>query len=288
MNIINGGAHADNTLDFQEFMIVPGGLPTFSDALRAGCEVFHTLKGLLKAGSYATSVGDEGGFAPNLKTHAEALDLMMAAIRKAGYEPGKQIALALDVAASEFAEDSGYELKKTKAGRVGASQLVAGYADLCAKYPIVSIEDGLSENDAAGWKELTRALGAKTQLVGDDLFVTNPELLRQGIKNKIATAILIKLNQVGTVTETVEALRAAHQAGYGAMISHRSGETEDTTIAHLAVGFDAGMIKTGSVTRTDRTAKYNELLRIEEALGKKAGYAGFGALRPSARFPKRL
>jgi enolase len=310
MNVINGGAHSDNTLDFQEFMIVPGGFDSFSDALRAGCEVFHTLKGLLKAKGYSTSVGDEGGFAPNLKTHDEALDFMMQAIEKAGYKPGKQIALALDVAASEFVSGKGenasdnilvkkgivsesamkklldgeapiltYDLKKSEGGTVDSFDMISEYFELLARYPIVSIEDGLSENDRTGWSVMTQVLGSRVQLVGDDLFVTNPEIFKRGIQDEIATSILIKLNQVGTVTETVNAIKMAQKAGYGAMISHRSGETEDTFIAHLAVAFNAGMIKTGSVTRTDRTAKYNELLRIEEALGRKAKYAGFDGLR---------
>jgi enolase len=288
MNVINGGAHADNTLDYQEFMIVPGGLPTFADALRAGCEVFHTLKGLLKARGYSTSVGDEGGFAPKLKSHSEALDLLLEAIEKAGYRPGRQVALALDVAASELYSDGGYEFKKSGAPRADSGGLIALYEELCGKYPIVSIEDGLSENDRAGWAAMTRQMGVRVQIVGDDLFVTNPNLLRQGIRDGLANSILIKLNQVGTVTETVEAIAIARKAGYGAMISHRSGETEDTTIAHLAVAFDTGMIKTGSVSRTDRTAKYNELLRIEESLGARAVYAGFGSIsRSSAGGPKR-
>ncbi len=314
MNVINGGAHADNTIDFQEFMIVPGGFSKFSDALRAGCEVFHTLKGLLKAEGLSTTVGDEGGFAPNLKNPFQALEFMVQAIEKAGYKPGKEIALALDVAASEFGTGkpvSGsdnvlvkkaivgqgemdkmlkgqpavhmYELKKSKGGSASAFEMISEYFELLAKFPIVSIEDGLSENDAGGWALMTKILGSRVQLVGDDLFVTNPAIFKKGIDEKIASAILIKVNQVGTITETIEAIRMAKKAGYGAMISHRSGETEDTTIAHLAVAFDAGMIKTGSVTRTDRTAKYNELLRIEESLGKKAQYAGFDALRRSKK-----
>jgi len=274
MNVINGGAHADNNLDFQEFMIVPGGFASFSDALRAGCEIFHQLKALLKSKKLATSVGDEGGFAPNLASVEEALDIILAAIDKAGYKAGQQIALALDVAASEFFDGGKYRM--ARAGREEtAESLIARYAKLCEAYPLVSIEDGLAENDWTGWAALTRKLGAEAQLVGDDLFVTNPATLKKGIDGKVANAILIKLNQIGTVTETLDAIRVARSAGYGAMISHRSGETEDVSIAHLAVGSGAGMIKTGSVTRTDRTAKYNELLRIEEALGSQAAFAGF-------------
>ena len=274
MNVINGGAHADNNLDFQEFMIVPGGFERFSDALRAGCEIFHQLKSILKSKKLATSVGDEGGFAPNLKSVEEALEIILAAVEKAGYKAGNQIALALDVAASEFFEAGKYRLARAGTEET-ADSLIARYAKLCEAYPLVSIEDGLAENDWAGWAALTKALGAKVQLVGDDLFVTNPATLKKGIDGKIANAILIKLNQIGTVTETLEAIRLARAAGYGAMISHRSGETEDVSIAHLAVGSGAGMIKTGSVTRTDRTAKYNELLRIEESLGGQATFAGF-------------
>lgn len=281
MNVINGGAHADNNLDFQEFMIVPGGFPRFSDALRAGCEIFHALKTILKSKKLSTSVGDEGGFAPNLPSVEETLETILAAVEKAGYKPAVHVALALDVAASGFYRDGRYKLPRAGVEET-ADSLNARYARLCEAYPLVSIEDGLAEADWDGWAAHTLALGAKTQLVGDDLFVTNPATLKKGIQNKIATAILIKLNQIGTVTETLEAIELARNAGYGAMISHRSGETEDVSIAHLAVGTAVGMIKTGSVTRTDRAAKYNELLRIEEALGAHAEFAGFSALRKRA------
>lgn len=348
LNIINGGAHADNNLDFQEFMIVPGGFETFSRAVQASSEVFHTLKGILKKKDYFTGVGDEGGFAPKLKSHEEALDLMMQAIEAAGYKPGKDIALALDTASSEFFESpeakpkrdperalaaslAKYDLvtesqlqnaviesqqtgkslpdalislgyvsreditlamnaQKAETGRAKyrfkksdhsvrtSDQMIAMFETLVKTYPIVSIEDGLAENDWDGWAQLTKVLGKKVQLVGDDLFVTNVTLLRKGIEKKVANAILIKPNQIGTLTETADAIKLAKKNKYGIMVSHRSGETEDTTIAHIAVAFDAGMIKTGSMSRSDRMAKYNELLRIEEALGKKGKYAGFSAI----------
>lgn len=348
LNIINGGAHADNNLDFQEFMIVPGGFETFSRALQAASEVFHTLKGILKKRDSFTGVGDEGGFAPRLRSHEEALDLIVQAIEAAGYKPGKEIALALDTASSEFFEPpetkprrdperalaaslAKYDLvtesqlqnaliesqqtgkslpeallslgyvsredleramnaQKAETGRAKyrfkksdhsvrtSEQMIAMFENLVKAYPIVSIEDGLAEHDWDGWVQLTRALGKKVQLVGDDLFVTNVTILRRGIEKKVANAILIKPNQIGTITETADAIKLAKKNKYGTMVSHRSGETEDTTIAHLAVAFDTGMIKTGSISRTDRTAKYNELLRIEEALGKKGKYAGFSAL----------
>jgi enolase len=281
MNVINGGAHADNNLDFQEFMIVPGGLPRFADALRAGCEIFHSLKAILKSQNLSTSVGDEGGFAPNLRSVEETLETILAAVEKAGYKPGAQVALALDVAASGFFREGRYQLARAGVEET-AESLNARYSKLCDAYPLVSIEDGLAEGDWDGWAAHTEALGARTQLVGDDLFVTNPAILKQGIDRKIATAVLIKLNQIGTVSETLEAIRIAQQAGYGVMISHRSGETEDVSIVHLAVGTGAGMIKTGSVTRTDRTAKYNELLRIEESLGSRAEFGGFAGLRKRA------
>jgi enolase len=272
MNVINGGAHADNTVDFQEFMIVPKKFPSFREALRAGVETFHTLKSILKKKGYSTNVGDEGGFAPNLKTIDEVLDTLMEAIEKAGYA-GK-IQLALDVAASELWSEGKYVFKKSDKSVKTSDEMAAMYEKMCAKYPIVSIEDGLGENDWAGWKKLTERLGKKTQLVGDDLFVTNTEILRKGIKEGIANAILIKVNQIGTVTETVNAVLMAQEAKYGAMMSHRSGETEDSTIADLAVALNTGMIKTGSASRTDRMAKYNQLLRIEEELGAKARFPG--------------
>jgi enolase len=272
MNVVNGGAHADNTIDFQEFMIVPKKFPSFREALRAGVETFHSLKSILKKKGYSTNVGDEGGFAPNLKTVDEVLDTLMEAIEKAGYA-GK-IQLALDVAASELWSDGKYVFKKSDKSVKTSEDMAAMYEAMCAKYPVVSIEDGLGENDWAGWKMLTNRLGKKTQLVGDDLFVTNTEILRKGIKEGIANAILIKVNQIGTVTETVNAVLMAQEAKYGAMMSHRSGETEDSTIADLAVALNTGMIKTGSASRTDRIAKYNQLLRIEEELGNRAKFAG--------------
>ncbi|MBI2931484.1 MAG: phosphopyruvate hydratase [Planctomycetes bacterium] len=281
MNIINGGAHADNSIDFQEFMIVPGGFATFREALRAGVEIFHQLKAVLKAKGHSTSVGDEGGFAPSLSSPEEALDTILEAIGRAGYKPGEQVALALDVAASELVSDGSYVFKKGDKSKRSAEELVDYYARLCARYPIVSIEDGLGEDDWAGWKLMTDKLGAKIQIVGDDLFVTNTTRLRHGIQEKVANAILIKVNQIGTLSETVAAVRMAHDAGYGTMISHRSGETEDTTIADLAVALNTGMIKTGSASRTDRTAKYNQLLRIEEILGSRATYARFGSIARS-------
>jgi len=282
MNVINGGAHADNTLDFQEFMLVPGGLGSFRESLRAGVEVFHALKSVLKGRGLSTAVGDEGGFAPNLKSAEEALDVLVRAIQKAGYEPGKQVALALDVAASELFKDGRYYFNKSGEESRGADEMVSLYEKFGAAYPIVSIEDGLAENDWEGWKALAARLGRKLQLVGDDLFVTNTERLKRGIREKAATAILIKVNQIGTLTETVDAVIMARQAGFGSVISHRSGETEDTTIADLAVALNAGMIKTGSASRSERTAKYNRLLRIEEELGGKAKFPGFNALTRSS------
>jgi enolase len=272
MNVINGGAHADNTIDFQEFMIVPKKFASFREALRAGVETFHTLKSILKKKGYSTNVGDEGGFAPNLKTIDEVLDTLMEAIDKAGY--GGKIQLALDVAASELWNDGKYVFKKSDKSVKTSDEMATMYEKMCSKYPIVSIEDGLGENDWAGWKKLTERLGQKTQLVGDDLFVTNTEILRKGIKEGIANAILIKVNQIGTITETVNAVLMAQEAKYGAMMSHRSGETEDSTIADLAVALNTGMIKTGSASRTDRMAKYNQLLRIEEELGSRAKFPG--------------
>ncbi len=271
MNIINGGVHADNNLDIQEFMIAPRGFSTFSKALAAATETFHSLKSILKKKGLSTSVGDEGGFAPNLGKNEEALDLILEAIMQAGYKPGKEIALALDVAASSFYKDGAYLFEGQK--RIAAF-MIDYYAWLLDKYPIVSIEDGLDENDWDGWLALTQKLGKRVQLVGDDLFVTNVKLLSEGIKKHIANSILIKVNQIGSLSETIAAIDMAAKAGYTAVISHRSGETEDTSIAHLAVGKATGQIKTGSLSRTDRVAKYNELLRIEEELGTKAVYAG--------------
>ena len=272
MNVVNGGAHADNTIDFQEFMIVPKKFPSFREAIRAGVETFHTLKSILKKKGYSTNVGDEGGFAPNLKTIEEVMDTLVEAIEKAGYA-GK-IQLALDVAASELWADGKYVFKKSDKAVKTSDEMGDLYEKLCSKYPVVSIEDGLGENDWEGWKALTKRLGSKVQLVGDDLFVTNTEILRKGIQEKLGNAILIKVNQIGSITETVDAVLMAQKAKYGAMISHRSGETEDSTIADLAVALNAGMIKTGSASRTDRMAKYNQLLRIEEELGSKAKFAG--------------
>jgi enolase len=275
MNVINGGAHADNTVDFQEFMIVPRKFPSFREAIRAGVEIFHTLKSILKKKGLSTNVGDEGGFAPNLKSIEEVLDTLVEAVEKAGYSG--RTALALDVAASELWDEGTYLFKKSDKARKTSEQMGELYEKLCAKYPIVSIEDGLGENDWEGWKTLTGRLGQKTQLVGDDLFVTNTQILRKGIQEGLANAILIKVNQIGTLTETIDAVRMAQEARYGAMMSHRSGETEDTTIADLAVALNTGMIKTGSASRTDRMAKYNQLLRIEEELGSRSKFAGAGA-----------
>jgi len=270
MNVVNGGAHADNTIDFQEFMIVPKKFPSFREALRAGVETFHTLKSILKKKGYSTNVGDEGGFAPNLKTIDEVLDTLMEAIEKAGYA-GK-IQLALDVAASELWSDGKYVFKKSDKSVLTSDEMTTMYEKMCGKYPVVSIEDGLGENDWAGWKKHTERLGKKTQLVGDDLFVTNTEILRKGIKEGIANAILIKVNQIGTLTETRTTMARADQAGYRNIVSHRSGETEDAFIADLAVATGAGQIKTGAPARSERTAKYNRLLVIAEELGAKARY----------------
>lgn len=271
MNIINGGVHADNNLDIQEFMIVPWGFPTFKRALQAACEVFQTLKAILKSKGLSTSVGDEGGFSPNIKNNETAIKLILLAIEKAGYNPLKDISLALDVASSSFFKNAKYIFEKRNCN---AEDMTDFYSRLTRKYPIFSIEDGLSEEDWDGWKKLTFKLGRKLQLVGDDLFVTNTSLLSRGIKEKIANSILIKVNQIGTLSETLEAVCLASQNNYTTIISHRSGETEDTTIAHLSVALGNGQIKTGSLSRTDRVAKYNELLRIEEELGKRAKYAG--------------
>jgi enolase len=276
MNIVNGGAHADNNVDMQEFMVLPVGLPNFAEALRAGTEIFHALKSVLKGRGLSTAVGDEGGFAPNLKSNEEAIETILEAVNKAGYAIGRQIWLGLDVASSEFYRDGAYHLEGE--GKVlSPAQLIEFYADWCAKYPIITIEDGMAEGDWDGWKQLTERLGKKVQLVGDDLFVTNTAIFRQGIEKHIANAILIKVNQIGTLTETLDAIAMAEAANYASIISHRSGETEDTTIADLSVATAATQIKTGSLCRSDRVAKYNQLLRIEEALGAKARYAGTGA-----------
>jgi len=274
MNIINGGEHADNNVDIQEWMIMPAGAKSFHEALRMGAEVFHHLKKVLKDKGLNTSVGDEGGFAPNLKSNQEALDVIMTAIEKAGYKPGEDIFLAIDAASSTFYRDGFYYLDAEKNPKKSAEELVEWYGQLTDKYPIVSIEDGLDEDDWDGWKHMTEKLGGKIQIVGDDLFVTNPERLGRGIKEKVANSILIKLNQIGTLSETLECIKEAHGANYTTVISHRSGETEDTTIADLAVGTSAGQIKTGSASRTDRICKYNQLLRIEEHLGTRATFGG--------------
>ncbi|GAC1316538.1 MAG: phosphopyruvate hydratase [Collimonas sp.] len=276
MNVINGGEHADNNLDIQEFMIIPVGAPSFREALRYGAEVFHALKKILHDKGLATSVGDEGGFAPSLASHEDALKLIIQAIEAAGYEPGTQIALGLDCAASEFYKDGNYVLAGENMTLTGA-QFTGLLASWCDKYPIISIEDGMAENDWDGWKLLTETLGKKVQLVGDDLFVTNTKILKEGIDKDIANSILIKINQIGTLTETFAAIEMAKRAGYTAVISHRSGETEDSTIADIAVGMNALQIKTGSLSRSDRMAKYNQLLRIEEDLGDIASYPGRGA-----------
>jgi enolase len=274
MNILNGGAHADTNVDIQEFMIAPIGADSFSEALRAGAEIYHNLKSVLKKRSLATSIGDEGGFAPNLESNRAALDLIIEAIEKAGYKPGSEIALALDVAATEFFADGKYTFEgKSKS----ASEMIAYYSELLASYPLVSIEDPLAEDDWDGWRSMTADLGGRVQLVGDDLFVTNPTRLARGIESKTANALLVKVNQIGTLTETLDAVSMAHRAGYATMMSHRSGETEDTTIADLAVGCESGQIKTGAPARSERVAKYNQLLRIESELGENAKYAGKGA-----------
>jgi enolase len=272
MNILNGGAHADNNVDLQECMILPVGATNFREALRMGVEVYQHLKAVLKAKGYKTSVGDEGGFAPDLKSNEEAFSLLIEAIRKAGYRPGKDIGLGIDAAASEFYKNGSYFLKAEKRAKRTSSEMIDFYEALSKKFPILSIEDGLAEDDWKGWKAMTTRLGGKIQLVGDDLFVTNPERLARGIQEGVGNAILIKLNQIGTLTETLEVIGMAKRAGYKTVISHRSGETEDTTIADLAVGISAGQIKTGATSRTDRVAKYNQLLRIEEALGTRAVY----------------
>ena len=279
MNIINGGAHADNGLDFQEFMIVPHGARSFSEALRMGTEVFHALKSVLKARGMSTNVGDEGGFAPGLSSNDEAIKCVMRAIEEAGYKPGRHVSLAIDVAASEFSEDGGYRFVKSDGKTRSSAQMIKLYQRLTDRYPLVSIEDGLGEDDWEGWARLTDRLGDRVQLVGDDLFVTNSQRLKRGIDEGVANSILVKVNQIGTLTETLEAISTAHRGGYSTVISHRSGETEDTTIADLAVAVNAGQIKTGSLSRSDRTAKYNQLIRIEEELGPAAAYAGRSTLK---------
>jgi enolase len=278
MNILNGGVHADNTVDFQEFMIMPLGAETFADALRMGVETFQTLKRVLKDRGYNTAVGDEGGFAPSLKSNVEAVELILEAIEKAGYSAGQDISLALDPASSEMFEDGKYVFFKSDKSRKSADEMIRLYSDWVRQYPIVSLEDGLAQNDWEGWKNLTKALGDKVQLVGDDIFVTNVEFLQRGIEEGAGNSILIKLNQIGTVTETIEAIDLAHRHGFTAVVSHRSGETEDAFIADFAVGLNTGQIKTGSASRTDRIAKYNQLLRIEEELGALATFPGREAL----------
>ena len=279
MNILNGGAHADSSVDLQEFMVMPVAMPTFAEALRAGVEIFHALRAILKKAGHSTGVGDEGGFAPNLRSNREALDIVLEAIAKGGYSAGENVFLALDAASSELWENGQYVFKKSGEPSRTSAQMIDLWTDWVRQYPIISIEDGLAEGDWEGWTSLTRALGDRVQLVGDDVFVTNPEILKRGIADNVANALLVKLNQIGTVTETLDAIAMARTAGYGTIISHRSGETEDTTIADLAVGTSAGQIKTGSGSRSDRVAKYNQLLRIEEELGRAAKYAGRSAIR---------
>ncbi len=281
MNVLNGGAHADSSVDFQEYMIMPVGAPTIREAVRIGSEVFHHLKNVLKEKKEVTAVGDEGGFAPNLSDNEEPLKCLIEAITRAGYVPGKDVSIAMDVAASEFynKETGNYELKKSNGGIKTTEEMIDWYEQLINKYPIISIEDGLGERDWEGWKKLTERLGDKVQLVGDDLFVTNPKIFKEGIEKGVANSILIKLNQIGTLTETIDALRLAKENGYTAVISHRSGETEDTTIAHVVTAFKTAQIKTGSLSRTDRICKYNELMRIEEQLNGHSKYLGIDALK---------
>ena len=283
MNILNGGKHADNNVDVQEFMVVPVEAPSFAEALRMGAEVFHALKKVLSAKGYNTAVGDEGGFAPNLKSNDEAIEVILEAITKAGYAPGRDVFLALDVAASEMVEGGKYVFYKSDKSSRSAQQIVELYASWVKQYPIISIEDGMGENDWEGWKILTQELGGRTQLVGDDLFVTNTSFLKRGIDQGVANSILVKVNQIGTLTETLEAIELAKRAAYTCIISHRSGETEDATIADIAVATNAGQIKTGSASRTDRVAKYNQLLRIEEELGTSATFAGLGVFPRASR-----
>jgi enolase 1/2/3 len=281
MNILNGGAHADSSVDFQEFMVMPVGASTFADGVRMGAEIFHTLRGILKAKGHSTGVGDEGGFAPSLKSNREAVEVVLEAVAKAGYTAGTDVYLALDVASSELWDERShtYEFKKSREKTRTSEQMIELYEDWVRQYPIISIEDGVAESDWEGWQGLTKAIGGRVQLVGDDVFVTNPEILRRGIADGVGNALLVKLNQIGTVSETLDAVAMARDAGYRSVISHRSGETEDTTIADLAVATGAGQIKTGSASRTDRVAKYNQLLRIEEELGDRGKYAGRGAIR---------
>ena len=280
MNILNGGAHADTSVDFQEFMVMPVGASTFADALRTGVEIFHALRGILRSRGHSTGVGDEGGFAPNLRSNREALEVVLEAIVKAGMKEGRDVFVALDVASSELWAGGGrYRFKKSGETDRSSEQMVRLFEEWIRQYPIISVEDGVAEADWEGWQLLTRELGGRVQLVGDDVFVTNPEILRRGIADGVGNALLVKLNQIGTVTETLDAVRMAADAGYGTIISHRSGETEDSTIADLAVGTGAGQIKTGSASRTDRVCKYNQLLRIEEALGSAATYAGRAAVK---------
>jgi enolase len=278
MNIVNGGAHADNPLDFQEFMVMPVGASSFSEALRCGSEIFHSLKGALHQAGMATGVGDEGGFAPEIGSTREALDFILGAVSSAGYTPGSEVLIALDAAASEFFKDGAYVLAG-EGGTLSPEQMVGYLEGLVSDYPIASVEDGLAEDDMLGWRLATERLGGRVQLVGDDLFVTNVKRLSMGIEQGLANSILIKVNQIGTLTETISAVRMAHGAGYTAVMSHRSGETEDSTIADLAVALCTGQIKTGSLARSDRTAKYNQLLRIEEDLGERAQYPGRGAVK---------
>lgn len=277
MNVINGGAHANNNLDLQEFMIIPLGAPSFKEALRYGAETFHALKKIINGRGMSTAVGDEGGFAPKCESHEEAIELILEAVRAAGYEPGKDIAIGLDCASSEFFEDGMYVMKKSSGKKLTAEEWAGVLEAWVEKYPIISIEDGMAEGDWEGWKMLTDKLGGRVQLVGDDLFVTNPAILKEGIEKGVANSILIKVNQIGTLSETFEAIEMAKRAGYTAVVSHRSGETEDSTIADIAVGLNAGQIKTGSMSRSDRMAKYNQLLRIEEHLGPNAVYPGRAA-----------
>ena len=277
MNVINGGAHANNNLDLQEFMIIPLGAPSFKEALRYGAETFHALKKIINGRGISTAVGDEGGFAPKCESHEEAIELILEAVRAAGYEPGKDIAIGLDCASSEFFEDGMYVMKKSSGKKLTAEEWAGVLEGWVEKYPIISIEDGMAEGDWEGWKMLTDKLGGRVQLVGDDLFVTNPAILKEGIEKGVANSILIKVNQIGTLSETFEAIEMAKRAGYTAVVSHRSGETEDSTIADIAVGLNAGQIKTGSMSRSDRMAKYNQLLRIEEHLGPNAVYPGRAA-----------
>jgi enolase len=282
-NIQNGGAHADSSVDFQEFMVMPVGMPTFAEALRAGAEIFHALRGILKQAGHSTGVGDEGGFAPNLRSNREAVDVVLEAIGRAGLKAGENTFVALDVASSELWDNGQYVFRKSGEPARTADQMVEMYSDWVRQYPIISIEDGVAESDWDGWKKLTEALGDRIQLVGDDLFVTNPSILRKGIEHGLANALLVKLNQIGTVSETLDAIGIARHAGYASVISHRSGETEDSTIADLAVGTSAGQIKTGSASRSDRIAKYNQLLRLEEELGSGGRYAGRAAITQLSR-----